>query len=58
MKIAIDEFSVPTSTRTIVEVTLKVINAGLVGLYHLVNNGYASRYMDRRVKRAFTFHHC
>jgi len=44
LKIACDEFSVPTSTRTIVEITLKAINAGLTGLYHLVNSDYASRY--------------
>jgi dTDP-4-dehydrorhamnose reductase len=44
LKIVIDEFSVPTSTKTIVEVTLKALNAGLSGLYHLTNSGYASRY--------------
>ncbi|MCX7948418.1 MAG: dTDP-4-dehydrorhamnose reductase [candidate division WOR-3 bacterium] len=44
LKIACDEFSVPTSTRTIVNITLKAIEAGLTGLYHLVNSGYASRY--------------
>lgn len=44
LRIAVDEFSVPTSTRTIVEVTLKAIDAGLTGLYHLVNSDYASRY--------------
>jgi len=44
LKIACDEFSIPTSTRTIVEITLKAINAGLTGLYHLVNSDYASRY--------------
>ncbi len=44
LRIACDEFSVPTSTRAIVEVTLKAISAGLTGLYHLVNTGYASRY--------------
>ncbi|WP_353684449.1 dTDP-4-dehydrorhamnose reductase [Thermodesulfovibrio sp. 3907-1M] len=44
LKIAVDEFSVPTSTRTIVEVTMKAIEEGLTGLYHLVNSGYASRY--------------
>ncbi len=44
LKIAVDEFSVQTSTRTIVEVTMKAIDAGLTGLYHLVNSGYASRY--------------
>jgi dTDP-4-dehydrorhamnose reductase len=44
LKVAVDEFSVPTSTKTIVEVTLKAIDAGLTGLYHLTNFGYASRY--------------
>jgi dTDP-4-dehydrorhamnose reductase len=39
LKIAVDEFSVPTSTRTIVEVTIKAIDAGLTGLYHFVNSG-------------------
>jgi dTDP-4-dehydrorhamnose reductase len=44
LKIAVDEFSVPTSTRTIVEVTLRALEKGLTGLYHLTNSGYASRY--------------
>jgi len=44
LRIACDEFSVPTSTRTIVEVTLTALRKGAVGLYHLVNSGYASRY--------------
>ncbi len=44
LKIAYDEISVPTSTRTIVEVTLKALDQGLIGLYHLTNSGYASRY--------------
>lgn len=44
LRIACDEFSVPTSTRTIVEVTLTALKKGAVGLYHLVNSGYASRY--------------
>jgi dTDP-4-dehydrorhamnose reductase len=44
LKIAVDEFSVPTSTRTIVDITMKAIDAGLTGLYHLVNSGYGSRY--------------
>jgi dTDP-4-dehydrorhamnose reductase len=44
LKIAYDEISVPTSTRTIVEVTLKALDNGLNGLYHLTNSGYASRY--------------
>lgn len=44
LKIACDEFSVPTSTRIIVETTLKALRKGLTGLFHLVNSGYASRY--------------
>jgi dTDP-4-dehydrorhamnose reductase len=44
LKVVVDEFSVPTSTKTIVEVTLNAIDAGLTGLYHLTNSGYASRY--------------
>jgi len=44
LKIVVDKFSVPTSTKTIVEVTLKALDAGLTGLYHLTNSGYASRY--------------
>lgn len=44
LKIAYNEVSVPTSTRTIVEVSLKAIDQGLTGLYHLTNSGYASRY--------------
>ncbi len=44
LKIAYDEISVPTSTRTIVEITLKSIEKGLNGLFHLTNSGYASRY--------------
>ncbi|MGC8985023.1 MAG: SDR family oxidoreductase, partial [Thermosulfidibacteraceae bacterium] len=44
IKVAVDEFSVPTSTKTIVRVTLKAIEKDISGLYHLVNSGYASRY--------------
>jgi dTDP-4-dehydrorhamnose reductase len=44
LKIAVDEFSIPTSTRTIVEITLKALDKGITGLYHLTNSGYASRY--------------
>ncbi|GAB6077687.1 dTDP-4-dehydrorhamnose reductase [Hydrogenobaculum acidophilum] len=44
LRIACDEFSVPTSTRTLVNITLKAIKQGLIGLYHLTNSGYASRY--------------
>ena len=44
LKVVCDEVSVPTSTRTIVEFTVKALDAGLTGLFHLVNNGQASRY--------------
>ena len=44
LKIACDEFSVPTYTGRIVEITLKALEEGLTGLYHLVNSEYASRY--------------
>ena len=44
LKISYDEVSVPTSTGTIVDVTLKALKKGLEGLYHLTNSGYASRY--------------
>lgn len=44
LKVAYDEISVPTSTRTIAEVTLKALKGDLTGLYHLTSSGYASRY--------------
>lgn len=44
LKIACDEFSVPTSTVTVVDVTLKALAQGLNGRYHLTNSGYCSRY--------------
>jgi len=44
LRIACDEFSVPTSTRIIVEISLLAIEKGLTGLYHLVCSNYASRY--------------
>lgn len=44
LKIAFDEVSVPTYTATVVDSTLKAINQGLNGLFHLTNSGYASRY--------------
>ncbi|ADC90091.1 dTDP-4-dehydrorhamnose reductase [Thermocrinis albus DSM 14484] len=44
LKISADEVSVPTSTKTIVDVTLKALKKDLRGLYHLTNSGYASRY--------------
>jgi dTDP-4-dehydrorhamnose reductase len=44
LKIACDEFSVPTSTATVVDVTLEALVQGLNGRYHLTNSGYCSRY--------------
>ena len=44
LKIACDEVSVPTSAKTVVEVTLKALDQGVTGLYHLPNTGYCSRY--------------
>ncbi|WP_457567314.1 dTDP-4-dehydrorhamnose reductase [Desulfurobacterium sp.] len=44
LKIVCDEFSVPTSTKTIVDVTLNAIEKRLTGLFHLVNSGYTSRF--------------
>jgi dTDP-4-dehydrorhamnose reductase len=39
-----DEFSVPTYTETVVDVTLKALEQGATGLYHLTNSGFCSRY--------------
>jgi dTDP-4-dehydrorhamnose reductase len=44
LKIACDEFSVPTSTATVVDVTLKAVAQGVNGRFHLTNSGYCSRY--------------
>ena len=44
VKIACDEFSVPTSTETVVDVTLKALDQGVTGKYHLTNSGFCSRY--------------
>ena len=44
LRIACDEFSVPTWTETVVDVTLNAIEQGAGGLYHLTNSGYCSRY--------------
>ncbi len=44
LKIASDEFSVPTSTHTVVDVTMQALEQGAFGLYHLTNSGYCSRY--------------
>ncbi len=44
LKISCDEFSVPTYTDMVVEITLKALEKGVTGLYHLTNSGYCSRY--------------
>jgi dTDP-4-dehydrorhamnose reductase len=44
LRIACDEFSVPTWTETVVDVTLNALEQGVYGLYHLTNSGYCSRY--------------
>lgn len=44
LKIACDEFSVPTYTDTVAGVTLKALDQGITGLYHLTNSGFCSRY--------------
>jgi len=44
IRVASDEISVPTSTIDLVAGTLKALDQGLSGLYHLTNSGYASRY--------------
>ncbi len=49
LKIACDEFSVPTYTGTVVEVTLKALDQGISGRYHLTNSGFCSRYEWARV---------
>ncbi len=49
LKVACDEFSVPTYTRTVVDVTLKALDQGITGRYHLTNGGFCSRYEWARV---------
>ncbi len=44
LKIACDEFSVPTYTNTVADITLKALEQGVTGLYHLTNSGFCSRY--------------
>jgi dTDP-4-dehydrorhamnose reductase len=44
LKIACDEFSVPTYTGTVVDITLKAIDQGVTGRYHVTNSGFCSRY--------------
>lgn len=44
LRISCDEFSVPTYTYTVADITLKALEKRLTGLYHLTNSGYCSRY--------------
>lgn len=44
LKIACDEFSAPTHTDTVVAVTMKALQTGVFGRYHLTNSGFCSRY--------------
>jgi len=44
LRVACDEVSVPTWTETVVEATLKALEQGVTGLYHLTNSGYCSRF--------------
>lgn len=44
LKIACDEFSVPTYTGMVVGITLKALEQGVTGRYHLTNSGFCSRY--------------
>jgi len=44
LKIACDEFSVPTYTGTVVDAVLTSLEQGVTGRYHLTNTGYCSRY--------------
>lgn len=44
LRVSCDEFSVPTYTDTVVDVTVKALDKGLTGLYHLTNSGFCSRY--------------
>jgi dTDP-4-dehydrorhamnose reductase len=44
LKVACDEFSAPTYTGTVVDMTLKAIEQGMTGRFHLTNSGFCSRY--------------
>jgi len=44
LKVTCDEFSVPTWTGTVADVTMRALDRGLHGLFHLTNSGYCSRY--------------
>ena len=44
LKVAADEFSVPTYANIVVDMTLRSLEAGVRGLWHLTNSGFCSRY--------------
>ena len=44
LKIVCDEFSVPTYTYTVADITIKALDERLTGVYHLTNTGFCSRY--------------
>lgn len=44
-----DQLSVPTYTEDIVTVTLRALEQGIEGRWHLTNSGYASRYETARL---------
>lgn len=44
LKIADDEISAPTSTKTVVDITLRSLEKNIIGLYHLTNSKYCSRF--------------
>lgn len=44
IKVSVDEVSVPTYVEDIVWVTLKALEKGMTGMYHLTSGGHASRY--------------
>ncbi|MBI4689728.1 MAG: dTDP-4-dehydrorhamnose reductase [Nitrospirae bacterium] len=44
LRVACDEFSVPTYTHTVADITLRALDRGISGLYHLTNSGFCSRY--------------
>lgn len=44
LRIVQDEYSVPTSVKTIAQTTLTAIQRNLTGIFHLTDSGYASRF--------------
>jgi dTDP-4-dehydrorhamnose reductase len=44
LNITVDEVSIPTSVKMVAENTMKALEKDLIGLYHLTNSGYTSRY--------------